>query len=222
MLSENESAHAIKSKRLRVGDECQLINGTGLTASCVVQNIEAKKLVALIKEIFEHRPPDSLFSIAVALPKGDRQRTMIDMLTQLGVSDIYPLACRHSVTKFNTNTRKKWQRTAVEACKQSQNPWLPEIHELFSIEEMLQELNARADTLACYADAAGDSILELSSPGKKLVVLIGPEGGFSKHEIECFKASGLHALTLAKTILRTETAAVSAAAQLSANVIEND
>lgn len=205
-LSPAESAHAMQSRRLALGAEVVLINGQGIKA--VASIVEANKRKVILRVInAEHvsRPALEL-SIAVAFPKGDRQKVMVDMLTQLGVSKITPMATQYSVTKLKDAHIEKLRRVAVEACKQAQNPWLPDI----SSTESFAQVVSQSDSLF-YADQAGLSASSLSKLDGVASVLIGPEGGFSDAEFDALKANCASAFALGQHILRTETAAIAAA-----------
>jgi 16S rRNA (uracil1498-N3)-methyltransferase len=136
---------------------------------------------------------------------------MVDMLTQLGVGRIIPLQCDRSITKFNSAHRQKWQRVAVEACKQAQNPWVPQIDELQTIEQVLGEKNG----LKLFADKDGRALSTINVI-EPLTCLVGPEGGFSPNEYAKFAKNGVESAGLSKHILRIELAAITMMTQATA------
>lgn len=208
-LIATEAMHALKSRRLRVGQAVRLLNGKGLTGIGEIEHAERKGVAIRLTEFTQHYRPASGVTIATAVPKGDRQKVMIDMLTQLGCRKVVPILYEHSVTKFSSNMQQKWQRVAIESCKQSQNPWLPEISNVVELDDLLA---AESEGLV-YADAAGEKLRDYANIKAKLTVLIGPEGGFSSNEYAIFRRKGLRAISLGPYILRTEAAVVSAVAQ---------
>lgn len=208
-LSEDEAAHALRSRRLVTGQAVQLLNGKGLVAQAEISEIDHRSVFVTVSEVTQAKQNESNLTIATAVPKGDRQRFMVEMLTQLGVKEIVPLACEHSVTRYKPKMHDKWQRWAIEACKQSQNPWLPEIDEGLALGDLLKI----APNRLIYADKSGDSISNSGVQVEDPIVLIGPEGGFSEAELALFKTAGLASLSTAGHILRTETAAVAFASQ---------
>ena len=208
-LSAAESSHAIKSRRLSVGSSIQLINGRGILAHASISETTKRTVTVLIESLEECDLNYSL-RVATAIPKGDRQKTMVDMLSQLGVTDIIPLRCERSVSYFKPNMLEKWQRYAIEACKQSQNPWLPRILPEASIEEVLMDKKSTV----IYADSEGQSVLTLNkSLRDNVTALIGPEGGFTELEMNLLEESCLP-VSFGAHILRTELASVIAASQL--------
>lgn len=212
-LSEIESSHAVRSRRLRVGDDVCLINGQGVLAHGSIEHVDKRNVrVKLLS--FEATPEQNeALLIASAIPKGDRQKVMLDMLTQLGVGEIFPLICEHSVTRYSDNLGGKWRRASIEACKQSRNVWVPTIHAGHSV----AQLNEAGNYHLVYADISGVSMSLARNAAKEkdqpLMVLIGPEGGFSRSELDYFQKNKIAAVTLGGNILRTEAASVAAMAQ---------
>ncbi|NNC99256.1 MAG: 16S rRNA (uracil(1498)-N(3))-methyltransferase [Gammaproteobacteria bacterium] len=212
-LERDEASHAIKSRRLKAGQRINLINGRGLKAGCTIAEHDRHRMSVRIEQIEKLSLPSRQLTIACAIPKGDRQRTLIDILTQNGISRFIPLECEHTVIHFKDNFIEKWQRVAREACKQSQNCWLPEFQSARSIPQILQWLSQQTNTQGLYADGRGQKMSALAEKSDHLTVLVGPEGGFSAAELESFEQAELKAVRLADCILRTEAAAINAAAQ---------
>ena len=206
VLSEQESLHALKSRRLRRGDQLQVINGQGLLGLGVIQEESRTALRVLIQKS-DQRVKRCNIKVATAIPKGDRQKNMIDMIAQLGADQIQPLNCEHSVTRFKPNMLIKWQRIAAEACKQSQNPWLP----VFLPEVTITELISINEGVMLFADIDGEPLVELNDLfGKEpdnVTIIIGPEGGLSAKELQSLKKTDSQAIRFGRNILRTELAA---------------
>ena len=217
VLSEQESAHALRSRRLRKGDQLQVINGFGLLGKGIIQEVSNKTLTVFIERM-QQQVRHTNIKIAAALPKGDRQKNMIDMLTQLGVDQIQPLNCDRSVTHYKPSMLTKWQRIAAEDCKQSQNPWLP----VFSPAITVLELICNTEGVVLYADINGKSLFELNDVfGKEtddVTIIIGPEGGLSAQEMIKLKESSCHAISMGSNILRTELAAAAALLSCQASI----
>ena len=242
-LSKAESAHLSKSRRIEPGDQVNLINGQGLMAAAEVVTESAKQVQVHCCSFTQSAPRAYSISVATAVPKGDRSKVMVDMLTQLGVDRVIPMRCDYSVSRFRENQRDKWQRIAIEACKQSQNPWLPIIETQREFTAVLANLHGFAgegfggknnssqpqvlvndsqpqvlvndsQPQVLYAEASGVNSSTLAKAKRPLLVLIGPEGGFSESELAVLKSSNATALSLGDHILRTEAAAIAAMAQL--------
>lgn len=210
-LNSREAAHALKARRLRIGDAICVLNGRGLRADCTISQVSRNTVIALVEQCIEIPEKPVQLTIASAIPKRDRQRTMVDMLTQLGVSRIIPLECERSVTRYKESMQEKWQRYAIEACKQSQNPWAPEIAAGTGLAELFFKLGTNA--VFWTTDFAGKKLVQLTAESDHVVIIIGPEGGFSEQELLLMDSKGVAKLRLADHILRTELAAVAASAQ---------
>jgi len=190
-----------------IGDRLFLTDGRGALASAVITDLLRKREVVVHIEELERRPRPLLdWHVAAATPKGDRMTTMLDMLTQLGMTRFTPLLCEHSPVKITDKTLGRWRRVCLAACKQSRRVWLPQIMPPSSVAGMLE--------------SAGDAQMLLAQPGsgqpdwdsvgdeRKIIMLTGPEGGFSGAELDLMKEARVEPVVLGENILRVETAAV--------------
>lgn len=208
-LDEGETHHAGAARRIRVGDEIGLIDGEGVRALAVVETASHRSLTFAVRERIRIPPPKLSVFVATAVPKGERFRTLIDMLTQIGVAGIEPLICERSAVKPRRSVSDRWRRIAIEACKQSRNPYLPRIDEPRGVQASLAQVEAGG--AIAFADVNGSAI-QAPLPGRGAFHLyIGPEGGFTDAEIGVLRAAGASPVNLGGNVLRVETAAVVAA-----------
>lgn len=205
-LVEAEARHAAAARRLRNGDVIGLIDGRGTRASAVVESLARRSLTFIVQRRWKVPPPLPRVFVATAVPKGERFRTMIDMLSQIGVAGIMPLECERGVVKPARSSPGRWRRIAVEACKQSRNPYLPEIFPGMELEESLARSDA-ADLLV-YADAGGGPLEDCVAADENFWLYVGPEGGFTGTEKKLLSSRGARPVSLGGNILRVETAAV--------------
>lgn len=208
-LAEAETHHASASRRIRVGDTIGLIDGRGTRASAVVETVSRRTLAFTVCRRQQLPSPSPSIVVASAVPKGERFRTMIDMLSQVGVAAIAPLHCERSTTRPRRSSGDRWRRIAIEACKQSRNPFVPEIAEPVGLRESLTRVTT-TDVLA-YAEAGGDPLDGLSTGGGRLYIYVGPEGGFTDNEKSLLEKRGARPVGLGDRVLRVETAAVAGA-----------
>ncbi|GHA00074.1 ribosomal RNA small subunit methyltransferase E [Arenicella chitinivorans] len=209
-LSPQESQHAAKARRLRAGSQVRVLNGRGLIADAQIITVERSKVTLKIVSAQEFEPPRYRLCVATAVPKGDRQKVMLDMMCQLGVTQILPLECEHSVTHFSRNMYDKWLRATIEACKQSQNPWLPEI---LPAQSSVSLTPSESHSLF-YADGDGQLLMDaVDASCEEMTIVIGPEGGFSAPELAHFQTAGMQSIRLGDHILRTEAASIAAVSQ---------
>lgn len=220
-LETGESRHAAGARRLEPGDAIVLFDGRGGLADTIFEERTSGRAVRVRTEAVRHAPAwQPALHLAAALPKGDRQSTLVSMATQLGLASLTPLATRRSVARPGKNATDRWQRVALSACKQSRNPWMPS----FEAEESPEAFTRRHANSACvvlhpdeHAIEFGALLAEVAvAQASDVALIIGPEGGFRDEEVEACIASGARCARFGSTILRTETAAVAGLAALRA------
>jgi len=208
-LHEEETHHASASRRVRVGDSIGLIDGRGVLAGAVVEAVARRKLTFTVRRRRTLAPPEPAVHVASAVAKGERFRALVDMLAQIGVAALLPLVCERSAVKPRSSSTERWRRVALEACKQSRNPYVPEVREARSLGDSLAELPAEATVV--FADAEGADPGEVLPVQGALYVYVGPEGGFNEAEKQQLRERGARPLRLGPNVLRVETAAMAAA-----------
>jgi 16S rRNA (uracil1498-N3)-methyltransferase len=211
-LSGKEAWHALGVRRLDVGDPIRLIDGKGNVAQATVENLEGRNIASLRVGEVNHVPPQvPNIILATAIAKGDRQSTLLDMATQLGISAWQPLLCHRSVSKPGKNSYERWQRICLEACKQSGSAWLPELLPAVIPEDVAKAARAEGrEVLLAHPDGEA---MDSNNVTDKLL-MVGPEGGFTDDEVKKIVAAGARMVNLGQHILRIETAAVSLLARL--------
>ena len=157
-----------------------------------------------------------------AIPKGKNMDLIIEKATELGISKIYPIISDRSIVRIGSNElpkkQEKWQRVAIEACKQSGQNWLPEIKTPKKTEELFQPNPPEYDLLLIASLQKGSKNLkEILSEYRiahdqnepsSVLMLIGPEGDFTPSEINLAMNFGCSPMTLGTIVLRSETAAL--------------
>jgi 16S rRNA (uracil1498-N3)-methyltransferase len=145
--------------------------------------------------------------LATDIPKGDRLRWLVEKATELGVSRLVPLITQHSVVEPGDGKLDKMQQTVIAACKQSGRNRLMTVDEPTQWGEFIEGQCAGRLTLIAHPSGANVPTFhrEDESP---IILVIGPEGGWSDSEIEQGRSAGAHLISLGPHILRIETAAV--------------
>ena len=216
VLDETESRHAASVLRLREGDLVSVFNGEGTEVHArIVQSGKRETLLEAVRVL--HTPPvPARLILAQAIPKGKNLDLVLQKATELGASEIIPLVTERTVARPEaaeaTAKQEKWQRIAIEACKQCGQNHLPKVHPPVAFSNFLKSLPATGLPLIAALDPAARSlhnILSLSpTRPDSALVLIGPEGDFTPDELTAAKSAGCLPLSLGPIILRTETAAV--------------
>ncbi|MDR0362788.1 MAG: 16S rRNA (uracil(1498)-N(3))-methyltransferase [Planctomycetota bacterium] len=211
LLGPEESRHAARVLRLRVGDAVTLFDGRGRFGAAAIAAVDGDGVAARIDEIREDSRPSVSLTVATAVPKGKRWRILIEKCTELGADRIVAVRFDRSVAKAEGD-QGKWRRWAVEAAKQSRRARLPEMQGPLDLAGAVA-LAGRDGAVLLVASPDGDSPRSyadaLAASGKALV-LIGPEGGMTDGELERCRREGAAAVRLSPFVLRVETAAAAA------------
>ncbi len=219
-LDAAEARHATSVLRLRVDDRVTLFDGHGGAVSAKV--IEARRDTVGVEVVEWSAAPAGLsaeFTLAIALPKGDRQKTLIDAATELGVRRLVPILCERGVAQPTDNALDRLRRQVIEACKQCGRNQLMEICQPLAIADLANAFD-QSNPLRLVAhpyDLTGRRLpLRELLPGaaRHCVLAIGPEGGFTDAEVCGLVEAGWSTCDLGPLILRIEIAALSAAAQV--------
>jgi len=213
VLEDSEAVHAVRARRLRVGDSVSVFDGVGRTAVARISDVIKRPLeVHLAVGAHQHWvPPAVRIHLTSALPKGDRQVTMLDMATQLGITDFTPVNFERSVSRTRTNSQDRWRRVLIESCKQSQRPWLPLIHSPVDLDHWISHpTDGGVVSLIAHkqGESCNDIIKESLSGAKHIRLLVGPEGGFSENELTRLDHTQAIMVSLGEGVLRVEAAAV--------------
>lgn len=219
VLTGDEAKHAVAVRRLKQGEEVSITNGRGLTGfGKVTESKMRPPRLSLSIDRFETEMKKVHIHLAAALPKGDRQRVMLDMATQAGMDCFTPLISQRTVSKEGKHAVEKWQRICLEAMKQSRRSWMPVVQSAASLKDFLDSVSSTAQIFV--ASISGKTVRQLPSadPGAEVVILVGPEGGFTDSELTLIQKAGAIELSLGQAVLRTETAAVLATAMIASLV----
>jgi len=208
VLPEEESQHAVKVLRLQVGEEITLIDGAGGFYKAKITNPHPKHCSFEITEtILEYGKRDYRLHIAIAPTKNiERLEWFIEKATEIGIDEITPIICRFSERKVIKAERL--EKIIVSAAKQSLKAYLPILNPLCSFDELLKNHHASQKFIAhCYDDDKRLLQNEIQT-SKDVLILIGPEGDFSKEEVQKSLSAGFIPVSLGNSRLRTETAGV--------------
>lgn len=213
-LEGDEARHLARVLRARVGDEVTLFDGRGTSWSARVAAIDRDRVALDVGPPHPPAPPPSVdLSVAVALPKGDRQKWLVEKLTELGVARLVPLVTARGVAEATASARTRLERVVIEACKQCRRDTLLEIAEPATVQGVVAA--AAPDARLLLADPAGvpPDEVPLGETARR-IVLVGPEGGFTPEEKDLAISAGAMRVSLSRHVLRIETAAIAAAARL--------
>jgi len=216
-----EARHITRVLRLGVGDELIAFDGSGCECLCRISEISGRRVtVEVIERNQLSREPDVEVTLAIAATRAAAMDTILRMCTELGVARIAAFECGRSVSRAGGGDSakiEKWRRMTIEAAKQCGRNVLPELLLLRDSSELC-ELAAECEPTV-VAEISPDArplkeILAGHPAARRIMYIIGSEGGFAEQEVEAFAGCGILRASLGPTILRVETAAVAALAMI--------
>lgn len=212
-ISGPEYHHLSRVLRVKIDDEILLNDGKGSLAKAIVKDIDKKCLRFELLEPTVYQEPTSPFAIAFSLLKNKHDELIVEKCTELGCLEFYPFISSYSVRK--TGDISRFERIALSAIKQCNNPWLPHVNPVYTLREAIRQSKEQGYTpVFCSENRPESWLSDLKLPANaKPCFFIGPEGGFSEEELLYLEQEELAQISISKLILRAETAAIAIAAQ---------
>ena len=211
-VTEETSKHLIQVLRMKQGERLQLTDGKGkiITAEIITEHKKKAEVKPLSTSHIQHRT--SNITIAISLIKNNsRFEWFLEKATEIGVSEIIPLICDRTEKQNFRHDRMK--NILISAMLQSQQAWLPSLHEPVKYKELIKNSDQENKFIA-HCDTGEKKIITHQSKIQSSIILIGPEGDFTKEEIELAVANDFIPVSLGETRLRTETAGIVASVLL--------
>ncbi|HLP53780.1 MAG TPA: RsmE family RNA methyltransferase [Fluviicola sp.] len=199
-LPEEESKHIVRVLRMTVGEELLLLDGKGKLLTARIMEDHPKRCLVESVSVEQKQKPDREFHLAIAPTKNlDRMEWMVEKIVEIGATRLSFLQGDHS-ERVNLKL-ERLERVAISAMKQAQHDFLLQLDPLETVDAFIARFPVGG--IAHCMEGEKDSLLSVTIDGP---VLIGPEGDFSKREVELALKSGYKALHLGESRLRTETA----------------
>ena len=214
LLGGDEAHHFVRVMRGNVGDEIRLFDGKGSRFRGVVETMRKTKIGVRIIETDSTSTESSVrLTVATALPKGDRQKFLIEKLTELGVARFVPLRCERNVSKADAAVLARFRRWVIEASKQSLRTVLMEIENEKSLDEFGDFSGRKFLPHPVFDTEIGQTTFP-NEITENVLVAVGPQGGFTPPETATALRCGFTPIDLGPRFLRTETACFVVAALL--------
>ena len=214
----NDNLNYIKNVlRLKPGDPVTVFDGRQFEYETIIDHFSSDSAILTITEKKEIRHSEIRITLAQSIPKAGKMEFIIQKATELGITTIIPVLSRRSIPKFpgNKMTAKvsRWRKIAVEASRQCGRAVIPDIRDIVSFDDMVrlpgdndcriifwEEETTRDFKTMLHNDTVKNR--------KDFFIVVGPEGGFTREEVESARAHGFASVTLGTYILRTETVAL--------------
>jgi 16S rRNA (uracil1498-N3)-methyltransferase len=215
-IKGRESKHIRNVLRLKAGDWITVFDGAAREYQGPILHMSTSSVMIRVEGITWAGPGTNLeIILAQSILKGEKMDYLVQKATELGISEIIPFFSTRSIPRFETprgmERSRRWERIAIEASKQSGRGILPRVTPPRTYAEVLGAATSDVLRLILWEKEgiALKEILKRRPLEKKLLFIVGPEGGLCEEEISEAKERGFAAITLGKRILRAETASLS-------------
>lgn len=207
--------HIARSLRARAGENLLLVDENQIQYETTITQITGSEILAeIIKSYPSKRFLNFQLYLAQSPLRSDAQSLIFEKATELGVSGIYPVITDNCAVAKTVAEKKqpKWQKIMYEASKQCERALVPECFEVTSLEKVLNENHF--DKIIVFCERIADKTIREAlknnpiKPESRILVIIGPEGGFSQKEFDYFKENNFEMLTLGNLILKADTAVI--------------
>jgi len=215
-ITGEDVGHIVKVMRFSPGDRIICCDGTGNCYMTAIQEIRRDQVnCRLMEKIHDDRELPVHVTIAQGLPKGDKMDLIVQKGTELGARALIPFTSSRTIVQLDEKKQAKrierWNKIAKEASEQSHRSIVPEISGVLSWKQLLKIADQFDLALLAFE---GERVTTLYSylqnlkGNLKILIIVGPEGGFSEEEAAEAGAAGFKSVMLGNRILRTETAAL--------------
>ena len=212
-FDREESKHISRVLRLTEGEEIIVSTGDGMDRYCTL--IQAgDEAVAKVNGITKNlNEPESEIILFQSVIKNEKMDLLIQKVTELGITKIVPVITERTVVKIEDSKKEikkqeRWQKIALEACKQCGRSRVPEVLPAQSFKNALKLFGECEQKIVAYEEEKTVSIVNAINKAKSIGYFIGAEGGITEEEHKQLKEKGAISVSLGKRILRAETAAI--------------
>ncbi|WP_096434595.1 16S rRNA (uracil(1498)-N(3))-methyltransferase [Alteribacter populi] len=227
IITGDDAKHIQKVMRMESGDNVICCNQSGECYTAELTEISTERVEATLMEKEEAAKEMPVHvTIAAGLPKADKLEWVIQKGTELGANGFIPFEAERSIVKWDQKKAKKkvdrWSKIAKEAAEQAHRQQIPSIEGVASLKDLLLQFVNYNHVLVAYEEEARNdeksrlvNTLKATKDGENILLIVGPEGGFSDREIEDFSNQGAVSCALGPRILRAETAPLYALSAIS-------
>lgn len=221
-ITEEDVNHIKNVLRLKETDKIQICNKEKqITYECEIKQIEKMSVICSVIKQLEYTTESNVYiHLFQGLPKAEKMETIIQKTIEIGISEITPTIMERCIVKLDDkNTKKKierWQKIAEVAAKQSKRDIIPKINFPLNLKNIYENLSNYDIVIVAYEEEQQQTLKQIlnkidSKNNIKIAIIIGPEGGIEKEEIQYLQQKHAKVVSLGKRILRTETAPIAMA-----------
>ncbi|WP_138493280.1 RsmE family RNA methyltransferase [Paenibacillus pinistramenti] len=224
LVAGEDARHITKVMRGKPGDKIIVSDGQGRVVLAELASLEPDSVTAKVLESMpETSEPRVKVDIAQSLPKGDKMETVIQKCTEIGAASFIPFLSERTIVQYDERKEGKrtarWAKIAKEAAEQAHRSRIPEVRQPLKWKGLLELFQGYDLVCLCYEKETGAQLRDIIEPfasslgreaAGRVLVIVGPEGGFTEEEVSAAEAAGAKSVGLGRRILRTETAGMAA------------
>ncbi|MBE7091831.1 MAG: 16S rRNA (uracil(1498)-N(3))-methyltransferase [Clostridiales bacterium] len=212
-FDKNESKHISRVLRLEKGENIIVSTGDGIDRYCTLTKTGEEAVAKIYETLKNENEPESEIVLFQSVIKNEKMDLLIQKVTELGITKIVPVITERTVVKIEDSKKElkkqdRWQKIALEACKQCGRSRVPKVESVKSFDEAIELFKSCQLKIVAYEEETTKSIVSAIPKSKSIGYFIGAEGGITKKEHEKLKQAGAISVSLGKRILRAETAAI--------------
>jgi 16S rRNA (uracil1498-N3)-methyltransferase len=213
-IDESAHRHLIKVLRLAPGAAIQVFDGAGTVIEARIESVGKSSVEITLGERFQVPGPRCAITLLQSLPRGERMDFIVQKTTELGVARIVPVLSEFGMVKPPSSRRQRWQTIADEAARQCGRADVPDIADCLALGPALASFAGKegARFILWEGERTRPFRAALAAGPVEVVLLVGPEGGFSHAEVDSANQAGFVPVSVGPRILRAETAAMVAVA----------
>jgi 16S rRNA (uracil1498-N3)-methyltransferase len=216
-LDVDETRHLREVLRLKVGDEANVFDGEGREFEGRIHSLDKRAATLNIQNEVTPASPESPLDLTIAavLLKGDKLDIVVQKSVELGINRFIPMTSLRCDVKAADPSKRaaRWRRIAMEATKQCGRARLMRIEDVIDFRDLIERTNGEDLTRIHFSERDGESF-DVVERAKRVLALIGPEGGWDDAEIEKARAAGIVSITFGGRVMKADTAAISIASIL--------
>lgn len=215
LLEGDEGRHAVAARRLQPGEVVEVTDGFGRVATCSVAGVRGQRLELVVDARREEPPPEPRLVVVQALVKGERSELAVELCTEVGVDEVVPWEAQRSIARWaGERSMRRWTAVAEAAARQSRRARWPLVPEVQRFDAVLERV-AGADVALLLTEQACAAVADVDMPARgEVLLVVGPEGGFTGAEHDAVVAAGALPVRLGPSVLRASSAGAVAAGVL--------
>lgn len=206
VIEGTEAHHAISALRIETGEEIIISDGIGNWAKASVGDISRKKFEAKIIERGQQSAAKPKLTVLQGIPKSDRLKEAIELMVEAGVDEIIPWSASRSISKWQKDSKEKWESAAFASAKQAKRFTIPKIADEVDIVKFLA-LKTGSFAVIVLHESGGIRLSQIVSEKMldldEIVLVIGPEGGITESELILFEKAGARTAQMGESVFRS-------------------